>query len=100
MPWPPTLLAVSLLHCATGADAALAVFAVWLKRPKASRDAVSASTMPVGNHLRREAAPGLGASVLVNPECPLSIGTSDALASISSGVVARCTGATRWPGEC
>ena len=54
MPCPPTLLAVSLLHWATGAAAALAGCEVWLSSPKASPPAVSANAMLVGNHFRRE----------------------------------------------
>ena len=79
MPCPPTLLAVSSLHCVTGADAALAAGGVWLINPNASRAAARAITILVRNHFPRKPTLGVWETVVVSPECQLPIGTSDAL---------------------
>ncbi|MBA4179974.1 MAG: hypothetical protein C0506_05230 [Anaerolinea sp.] len=66
IPWPPTLLAVSLLHCVTGAAAAFAEFGDWLASPMASIAAASTSMLLVPNNVRRKAIGLASATVVFN----------------------------------
>jgi hypothetical protein len=78
MPCPPTLLAVSLLHWATGAAAALAGLEPWLSRTIARVATASASTIPNRDVCLKEVLRPAKEVAVSTSAGDVSIGTSDA----------------------